>query len=577
MSKRMLAIAAVVALAGCSTAMISPIKNEVIAQDAEAARMMKQAQRAPGSMPVQPKTSSVEHVDGIWLPVSKVSDIAAQSSAKDAAKRRISVNREFRTIQEVAERVTLLTGIPVIVSPDTAPQAVQQAGVVGAAGTVPTPGVAIQAGGANAVTPGLPPLPGVTSGNYAVSSNVYGGYGSYGQVPLSYDGPLSGFLDVAAARFGVSWEWTGDSIRMFRYTTKTFRIVALPGDTALQSTISNQTGGSGGSTSTSGTSGSGNGSSTASSNLTGVSFSGLSVWNAINDSIKGMLSPAGKVTVTAATGTVTVTDTPQIVSQVEKFVDGQNASLGKQVVVNVRVLSVDLNDSDEYGINWNLVYNSLSGNFGWTFNTAFAPTTGANSLALKILSTAGSASNSDIKAWQGSQSIISALSTQGHVSQITSASLTTLNNQPAPLQVGRQTSYLASSTTTVTQGAGSTTTLQPGLITTGFSMSLVPHMLDKGKLMLQYAIDISSLLNLSQVTSGGSTIQTPDIDTRNFLQRVMLNSGDTLVMSGFEQSTLNATSQGMGDAGNVALGGGVRGKKARSVLVILIQPVVADL
>ena len=57
MNKRMLAIAAVFALAGCSTAMISPIRNEVIAQDAEAARMMKQAQRAPGSMPAQPKAS----------------------------------------------------------------------------------------------------------------------------------------------------------------------------------------------------------------------------------------------------------------------------------------------------------------------------------------------------------------------------------------------------------------------------------------------------------------------------------------------------------------------------------------
>jgi type IVB pilus formation R64 PilN family outer membrane protein len=152
----------------------------------------------------------------------------------------------------------------------------------------------------------------------------------------------------------------------------------------------------------------------------------------------------------------------------------------------------------------------------------------------------------------------------------------TMNNQPVPLQVGRQTSYLASSTTTLTQGAGATTTLTPGLITTGFSMSLVPHMLEKGKLLLQFAINISSLLNLSAITSGQSTIQTPDIDTRNFLQRVMLNSGDTLVMTGFEQVIMSSKGQGIGSASNTALGGGINRSSDRSVLVILIQPMVSE-
>ncbi len=191
-------------------------------------------------------------------------------------------------------------------------------------------------------------------------------------------------------------------------------------------------------------------------------------------------------------------------------------------------------------------------------------------------STAGQSTNADIRSWAGSQALINALSGQGHVSQVTSASLTTLNNQSAPLQVGRQTTYLASSTTTVTQGAGATTTLQPGLLTTGFSMTIVPHILERGRLMLQYAIDISSLLNMYTVNSNNSSIQAPDVDTRNFLQRVMLQTGDTLVMTGFEQNTLNTNLSGMGNANNSMLGGGVNGKRNRSVLVILIQPITAD-
>ncbi|MDO9550824.1 MAG: hypothetical protein Q7J03_07605, partial [Methanoregula sp.] len=160
-------------------------------------------------------------------------------------------------------------------------------------------------------------------------------------------------------------------------------------------------------------------------------------------------------------------------------------------------------------------------------------------------------------------------------SQVTSASVTTLNNQVAPVQVGRQTSYLASSTTTVSEGL-STTALQPGVVTTGFSMNLVPHLLDSNNLLLQYAMDISSLLGITSVTSGGSTIQVPEIETRNFLQRVRLNSGDTLVVTGFEQGNMSSNTQGPGNAENTLLGGGLKGARQKSILVVLIQPVIAE-
>lgn len=407
------------------------------------------------------------------------------------------------------------------------------------------------------------PNPAAIAGMAGVGSGIF----------LSFSGPLSDFMDVASARFGVSWEWQGNQIRVFKYTTKTFRLTALPGDLSMQNNITAQTGSS---SSSSGSGGSAGGSSTASSTkTTGVSFSGLSVWGAVENSIKTMLSKDGKVTVTPATGTVTVTDTPHIVAQVEKFIDQQNTALGRQVIVNVKVLSVDLNHGNEYGINWDLVHNAVSGVFGLAFGNALAVAPAASSLTMKILSTAAG-TNSSLKTWAGSEAMISALASQGNVSLVTSGSVTTLNNQAAPFQVGRQTSYLQSSTTTTTPDVGATTTLQPGLITTGFSMNVMPHVLDKGKLMLQYAINLSSLIDIKTVASGGSSIQTPEIDTRDFLQRVMINSGDTLVMTGFEQTGLDANTQGMISADSPILGGGVKGKRARSVLVIIIQPVIMD-
>lgn len=543
--------------AGCASKRVAPMQKDVNSTNEEISKRLREIDRSGAKA-----KSAVDNAEGIWLPVRKIRENELQVAGHKATSRRFSVNREFRTIQDVAERVTLLMGIPVTVAPEALPDDESKAAQYNST-----------AANSPQAMPGMMPafampLPGKSSNS----------------VPLSYDGPLSGFLDVAAARFGISWEWDGDGIRFYRYTTRTFRIAALPGETSVQTMVSNATGGS---SSGGGSSGGSGGSNTASSETkqkTQVE-SKLSVWEGMFESIKGMMSRKStgasfesRIAVTPSTGTVTVTDTPEVLARVEKFIEQQNASLTKQVVVNVRVLSVELNNAEQYGINWGLAYQSMSGNLGFKFSNAFIDpsTASGSSLALNVLSTAGQNTNADIRSWAGSQALVNALSSQGHVSQVTSASLTTLNNQSAPLQVGRQTTYLASSTTTVTQGAGSTTTLQPGLLTTGFSMTIVPHILDHGKLMLQYAIDISSLLRMYTVNSNNSSIQAPDVDTRNFLQRVMLNTGDTLVMTGFEQSTLNATTEGMGNANNTMLGGGVNGKRNRSVLVILIQPVVAD-
>ncbi len=549
-------------LAGCASSTVAPIKKDVEAEDARATKLLKQIQEP---VRYQPRPVTAERDSGIWLPARKVVVQDVPAEANPAGKRQVSINRDFRSIQEVAERVTLLTGTHVVVSPDAIPMTTPGA-MPGTPGTPGVPGMPGSSPGMPGVPPMLPnglPNPAAIAGMAGVGSGIF----------LSFSGPLSDFMDVASARFGVSWEWQGNQIRVFKYTTKTFRLTALPGDLSMQNNITAQTGSS---SSSSGSGGSAGGSSTASSTkTTGVSFSGLSVWGAVENSIKTMLSKDGKVTVTPATGTVTVTDTPHIVAQVEKFIDQQNTALGRQVIVNVKVLSVDLNHGNEYGINWDLVHNAVSGVFGLAFGNALAVAPAASSLTMKILSTAAG-TNSSLKTWAGSEAMISALASQGNVSLVTSGSVTTLNNQAAPFQVGRQTSYLQSSTTTTTPDVGATTTLQPGLITTGFSMNVMPHVLDKGKLMLQYAINLSSLIDIKTVASGGSSIQTPEIDTRDFLQRVMINSGDTLVMTGFEQTGLDANTQGMISADSPILGGGVKGKRARSVLVIIIQPVIMD-
>ncbi|MDP3825458.1 MAG: PilN family type IVB pilus formation outer membrane protein, partial [Polaromonas sp.] len=80
----------------------------------------------------------------------------------------------------------------------------------------------------------------------------------------------------------------------------------------------------------------------------------------------------------------------------------------------------------------------------------------------------------------------------------------------------------------------------------------------------------------STITSGNSSIQAPDISTSNFIQRVRIQTGETLVVAGYDQDNLSAVSGGVGTPDNVALGGSREGATKRTLLVVLIQPIISQ-
>jgi type IVB pilus formation R64 PilN family outer membrane protein len=389
-------------------------------------------------------------------------------------------------------------------------------------------------------------------------------------VRLVYSGGnFKGLLDMAAARYGVSWKYADGAIVFFHTDTRTFQVSAIPGDATLNANVSS-TASNGGNGANGGDTDGGAGSSVSSNNTQNTAVkSELSVFGNLEKSVTIMLSVHGKVVASPATGTLTVTDTPASLERVAAFIDSQNKALARQVMVNVTVLAVTLNQSDNYGIKWDLVYQTLQNKY--QVSNTMSTAGGGTSFTAGILSNASR--------WGGSQVVIDALSDQGRVRRETTASVVTLNNQPVPIQVAKQTAYLKSTQTTLTANVGSTTTLTPGTVTSGFNMSILPHVLDSGVVMLQFSTDISSLVKLATVESGGvnnTRIQTPEIDTRNFLQRVAMKSNETLVISGFEQTDDNLGRSGVGTAANFLLGGGVSAKSGKEIIVILVTPVVMN-
>jgi type IVB pilus formation R64 PilN family outer membrane protein len=190
-----------------------------------------------------------------------------------------------------------------------------------------------------------------------------------------------------------------------------------------------------------------------------------------------------------------------------------------------------------------------------------------------------SSSNSALASLSGSQAMISALKGYAKITNRQTFSAITLNRQPAPLAKTSQLSYLAR-TTPGTSGTGGSALpgLEPGLLTTGFLSNIVPTVLDNQSVLLQFSIDSSELKSLGVISTGqGATlqsIQTPQVDAVQTVQRVALKSGATLVLTGFEREVLRYDQRGLTE--KIGLGGSYSGQSNKESVVIILTPVIVD-
>jgi type IVB pilus formation R64 PilN family outer membrane protein len=425
-------------------------------------------------------------------------------------------------------------------------------------------------GGSSASLPGLPSaLPGAApaGGANAPTTNSTGAFpvaqgasSSMSVDELKFNGSVSGFLDLLSSKMQVSWKYDRGQVLLYKYDTRTFNVKALAGKGSSTSSVS----ASSGSSSTS-AGGSGTTAATTTSNGTNMVLSS-DLWMGVQQSVRVMLSDAGRNNFYASPdlGTLTITDEPDRLERVSTYLEKLNKDLGRQVSLHLAVYNVEIDETDTVGVDWAGVWdtaNKFNGTFGGVTNTGG---TSLQKLGINILK--GPFANTKF--------VIGALNQVGKTSLVTRGQIMTMNRQSAPLQVVDEQSYLAKSTTTVSNGT-STTSLEPGVVVTGFSATVTPKIEEDGDILLQFAGDISDLKKMSEFTSGTSSLQLPQKTVRDFLQRVRIRSGETLVLTGFEQSINRSDDQGVGSSKNVLAGKQFANGKRVSI-VILVTPYVID-
>ncbi len=449
------------------------------------------------------------------------------------------------TLYEIGAEITQTTGIPVRirVTPPAEVEAVP----------VETSGQQAVQPADGAAAPQLAPLP--------ADFNL-GGETGRETIIANWRAPLSTILNQIAAQFGLSWEYRDGQITFAKYRTRTFSITALPVDTTANSAISS------GIAATSNGEDSADTTSQTSQNI--EANSAINIWKEIEDAIKTIVPEGAKVAVAPANGTVTVTAPDDALESVEDYIKDMNKRFSRQVVIEVKVLSVDIGKSDNFSLDLRAAFEDMAkSGLGIAAGPAVPAATALGELSVGIVDPQSR--------FSGSQALISALSKQGKVAVLTETAVTTLNNQLVPVQDATQTSFLKEVSVAQVDGAGTVTSLVPGTVVTGFNLQLLPRILGNGEVLLQYSLNLSNLTALNEVASGDQKIQIPEIDSRGFSQQTRLRSGNTLVLTGFRKDLSSLDKQGIGDPSFWGLGGSQEGERNNTVIVIMITPKIVDL
>ena len=384
---------------------------------------------------------------------------------------------------------------------------------------------------------------------------------------VNYKGPISGLLDEVSNRFGIWWKYEKNEIYFYKYITKTFVLYSLPTNPSLSVSV----GGSGGSSSISQSS----------------SVDGMDMWANIQSTISSMITSDSNLVMDKGAGTITLTATPTDIKRVAKFINEQNQRVSKQVAISVKVIQVNINNTDQYSLDLSATFNKRGSIKQISGNTAGQIDNPLSDLTMGISSSRWSV-----------DAAMQALSQEGQTNLVTSGTVTTMNNKPAPIQVVKTQNYISQITKTNSGDSGTyDISVETEEIETGFTMSVLPRILDHGRILMFFNLTLSDLLSLDAVSvSGGSSsssdsgdsgdsdssdgdseyIQNPVIETRGFTQEVAMKSGETLILAGYERVEDTTDKKGVGNPKNTLLGGAQSAQKDRTILVIMLTPVVLE-
>jgi MSHA biogenesis protein MshL len=286
-----------------------------------------------------------------------------------------------------------------------------------------------------------------------------------------------------------------------------------------------------------GTTGATTGTSTASTTATGATggtsssssrvatTSRSDFWTELTEAVRAMVGTSGGRNVIASpqAGILAVRAMPDELRQVEKFLKATQGAVERQVMLEAKIVEVELRDGYQSGVNWAAFSSdSNSTQLIGVLGSSVSSTAISNPLLQGGTSISGVVSQPSFASGGGlfglalatSQfaAVLGFLETQGDVQTLSSPRVATLNNQKAVLKVGSDDFFITNvtggsiSTATVAGTTGTTTmptvTLTPFFF--GIALDVTPQIDDSNNIMLHIHPSVTSVTEKTKLVDLGS-------------------------------------------------------------------------
>ncbi len=332
-----------------------------------------------------------------------------------------------------------------------------------------------------------------------------------------------------------------------------------------------------------------------------------SFWQELQTSILAIVgSGEGRsVVVNPESGVVVVRAIPNELREVEAFLQATQLIVQRQVIIEAKIIEVELKEGFQSGINWAQLAGSITAsNIGG--GSVLVNETGVSDIAgfqgvlnpntpgpITGIATPSPIESTLTSAFGGVftlainghdfSAFIELLKTQGNVQVLSSPRVSTMNNQKALIKVGTDEFFVTGiSNTTVT---GTTTTTTPTVELTpffsGIALDVTPQISGHDAVTLHIHPSVSNVIDQQKsISLSGQTQQLPlALSTvRESDSIVRAKSGQVVVIGGLMQDSINDVDAGAPVLGDLPVLGNLfkHRKKAsvKSELVILLKPIV---
>lgn len=329
-------------------------------------------------------------------------------------------------------------------------------------------------------------------------------------------------------------------------------------------------------------------------------------WVELKESLNALVGnkKGRNVVVSPQSGMVVVRAMPHEIRAVEKFINRTQSFVQRQVIIEAKILEVELSERFQTGINWAALQTSgadsaLVGQtgggsiFGGSGVTAIAGNTGIlNPSALsQVTGTATSAFGGmfslALNVGSDFSAFIEMLSTQGDVQVLSSPQVSTVNNQKAVIKVGKDEFFITdvesnTSTTTATASTQSNVELTPFF--SGVALDVIPQISASGEIILHVHPTVSTVTEKTKniSVSSGTSLSVPLAisSIRESDSIIRAKSGQVVIIGGLMQNTVEQNVSKVPLLGDIPLLGALfrhtQDITKKSELVILLKPIVID-